>query len=412
MKTGEPNFRDDIHKLLAGFINNSELEEFLLKLNGGIERSNKSLEVINEFYAQQLKIEYNFARDRIEIDRAITFTRKNLAGEGYLEFLRKLGQICIGHGKLNLAYEVLTKAVKESEKSNQKAEGLLLLSDVYSRRADWKKGIAALEEAKTLFLSSNNDPGTSKCENLLGSIYGERGELENAKLHFENSLLLIDPEKEKELAASIESNLGTIEIIYENYQKAIEYFKQAQRKFESLGDFRRLAELKQNIGMMHFNQKNYTEAIVEFDQSIDIALREKLMPVLGLCYLSKANVLIEMADYENASNFADKAMEVCHHIDDKLSIADIYRTKSIIERKLNNYALAESYLQSSLRLNKKMKNILNIAEASFELANLYGELNRQNEKQEYLKEALKHYREVQATERVQKIEKLLQQTIS
>ena len=412
MKTNEQDFRTDIQQLLTGFIDNVEMNDFLQKLRGGIEKSNKSLEVINQFYAQQLKIEYSFAKDRMEIDRAITFARKNLSKEKYLELLRKLGQVCISHGKLNLAYEVLVKSIKESEQSNQKAEGLLLLSDVYSRRAEWKRSVAALEEAKALFLADKNDFGTSRCENLLGSIYGERGELDKAKTHFENSLVLLNPEKEKELAASIESNIGIIENIQGNYQKALTYFKQSQRKFESIGNFRRLAELKQNIGMMYFNRKKYTEAIDEYDQSIEIALKEGLLPVLGLSYLSKANVLIALEDFSFASQFADKAMEVCHQIDDRLSIADIYRTKSIIERKLNNYPLAESYLQSSLRLNEKMKNTLNIAETSYDLASLYDELNRNDEKQEYLREALKCFRKVQAMERVQKLEELLFLTTS
>ena len=128
MKTDEQDFRTDIQQLLAGFIGNAEMNDFLQKLKGGIERSNKSLEVINQFYAQQLKIEYSFSKDRMEIDRAITFATKNLNKDKYLELLRKLGQVCIGHGKLNLAYEVLMKSVKESEQSNHKAEGLLLLS--------------------------------------------------------------------------------------------------------------------------------------------------------------------------------------------------------------------------------------------------------------------------------------------
>jgi tetratricopeptide (TPR) repeat protein len=412
MKTNEQDFRNDIQKLLAGFVDKSEMNDFLQKLRGGAERSNKSLEVINQFYAQQLKVEYSFAKDRMEIDRAITFARKNIISKKFPEFLRKLGQICISHGKINLAYEVIVKAIRESQESNLRAEGLLLLSDVFSRRAEWKRSIAALEEAKDLFAACKNDLGTSKCENLLGSIYGERGDLDKAKVHFENSLLLLDPEREKELAASVESNLGIIENILGNYQKAISYFENSQRKLECLGNFRRLSELKHNIGMVYFNQKNYAEAIDEFDQTIDIAQKEGFLPVLGLSYLNKANALIALEDFESASQFADKAMEVCHQIDDKLSVADIYKTKSVIERKLKNYSLAESYLQTSLRLNEKMKNILNIAETSYELASLYGDLNRHEEKQSYLREALKRYREVQQSERVKKIEQLMTHSVS
>ncbi len=225
MKNNEQDFRNDIHELLAGFINNAEMNEFLRKLKGGIERSNKSLEVINKFYAKQLNVEYSFAKDRIEIDRAITFARKNLSDDKYLDMLKKLGQICTGYGKLNLAYEVLTKVIRESKQSKHKAEGLFLLSDVFSRRAEWKKSVEALEEAKELFAADKYDPGMSKCENLLGSIYGERGEVDKARIHFENSLALLNPEKEKELAASVELNLGIIANILGNYQQALDYFQ-------------------------------------------------------------------------------------------------------------------------------------------------------------------------------------------
>jgi tetratricopeptide (TPR) repeat protein len=411
MKSETRDFRGDIQQLLASFINQEDLSDFIKKLINGVDKSKKSMDVVNKFYADQLKIEYNFAKDRIEIDRAITFAKKNLDNEKYLELLRKLGQLCIGHGKLNLAYEVLTKSIKESSNTNHKAEGLLLLCDVHSRRAEWKRSISALEEAKELFEKNNNNLGTSKCENLLGVLFGERGQLENAKLHFENCLLLLNPESEKELAASVESNLGIIENIQQNYPQALEYFKRSLRKFEILGNYRRIAEIRQNIGLMHFTQKNYTEAIEELDQSIEIALKEGFMPVLGLSYLGKANVLVELEDFGSASQFADKAMEVSHQIDDKLTIADIYRIKSAIERKLQNYTLAESYLQSSLRLNEKMKNVLNIAETYYDLATLYGELDRIDERQECLREALKGYREVQVSEQVQKIEGLLAQAI-
>ena len=88
-------------------------------------------------------------------------------------------------------------------------------------------------------------------------------------------------------------------------------------------------------------------------------------------------------------------------------MADIYKTKSEIEKHLKNYEKAENYLLSSLRLNEKMNNILNIAESGFEIARLYGEFNRKQEREEYLRESLKRYREVQAFSSVQKVEEML-----
>lgn len=406
MENTKTEFVEDIQKLLSSYFEKSELKHFLQKINKK-DNTTSSLEVINKFYAQQLNIKYNFAQDRMEIDRTITFAMKNLPKEKYLQLLRKLGQICTGHGKLNLAYEVLSKAVKESETQNDKAESLLLLADVHSRRAEWKKSVEALESAEDFFRSAGDNAGISQCENMLGSIYGEKGELENAKNHFEKSLALIDPGKQKEMAASLEGNLGIIENIQGNYVKSLDYFIKALRKFESLSDFRRIAELKHNIGMLHVNQEHFIDAIVEFDQCIEIASRESLLPVLALAYHSKASVLIKQTDFDGAVIFADKAMEVSHQIDDKLTIAEVYKTKSQIEKHSKNYEKAENYLLASLLLNEKMKNVLNIAESCVELAKLYDEMNRKNEKEEYLQRSLKYFREIQAFDNIQKVEEML-----
>ena len=331
MEKIKTEFAKDIQKLLSSYFDKTQLKNLLQKLNSAGKKSS-SLDVINKFYEQQLNIEYNFAKDRMEIDRTITFAMKNLEKEKYLQLLRKLGQICTGHGKLNLAFEALNKAVKESENKKDKAESLLLLADVHSRRAEWKKSIEVLGSAKDLFNSIRDNSGAGKCENILGSIYGERGELEKAKTHFEKCLVLIDTDKEKELAASVELNLGIIENIQGKYERAFEHFKKSLRRFESLGSYRRIAELKQNMGMLHVNQEKYSEAIEEFDQCIEISIKEKLMPVLAIVYLNKANVLIKLKEFDSALSFADKSMEVAHQIDDKLTIADIYITKSRIEK--------------------------------------------------------------------------------
>lgn len=407
MESNNQVFSEDVQKLLTNYLDKNELNDFIGKLGVSGKSKNKSMDAINNFYAQQLKIEYSFAKDRMEIDRTITFAKKNLDKGKYLQLLRKLGQICIGHGKLNLALEVFNSAVRESENQEDKAESLLLLSDVYSRRAEWRKSIEVLVEAKHEFELAGNKSGSARCENLLGAIYGEKGELEEAKTHFEQSLAFINPEKEKEMCASIESNLGIIENIQGNYKKAFEYLNRSLRKFESLGNYRRISELKHNIGMLHANQANHAEAVQEFDQCIEISLREGLMPVLGMAYLSKANVLVALKEFDAAKSFADKAMEICHQIDDKLTMADIYKTKSMIEKNLKNYETAEHFLHSSLRLNVKLKNILNVAETSFELASLCGEMNKMEEREKYLHDALKYYREVMASDRVRQIEEML-----
>ncbi len=121
----------------------------------------------------------------------------------------------------------------------------------------------------------------------------------------------------------------------------------------------------------------------------------RFISILCLLYLAKSQVLIAKDDIKSAAVFVDKALEISHKVDDKLTSADIYKVKGIIERHLKNYKLSESYLLNSLRINKSLKNEMNIAETSLELAALYEEMDNSKSKNSYLKNALNYYKQIQ-----------------
>ncbi len=400
-------FVDEIRNLLSNYVEENELDSFVGKYDVSNSTKSSSVDLINKFYAQQLKIEYNFGVDRIQIDRAITFAQKTLSKEKFLDLLKVLAQLCISNGKLNFATEILNKLLKQNNDDKIKADALLLLSDVFGRKSEWEKSINTVEKAKDLFTRTCNNNGKSKCENMLGVIFGEKGNLYQAKKHFENCLELLNSTEEKELKASVESNLGIILSIQGDYCKAADYFEKALGYFKSSHNYRRIAEVRQNVGLMFFNKSEQNIAIQEIDKSIEIALKHKLMPVLALSYLSKANILLALDKLDEALLFADKALEISHVIDDKLTIADVYRTKSIMERKIKNYRKAENYLQSSLRLNKNKENLLNIAEVKMELGELYDKMEMKQEKIKMLNESLKEYQQLNIADRVKKIEEML-----
>ncbi|MFB3057494.1 MAG: tetratricopeptide repeat protein, partial [Ignavibacteriaceae bacterium] len=117
--------------------------------------------------------------------------------------------------------------------------------------------------------------------------------------------------------------------------------------------------------------------------------------------------LIAMDDIYFAAVFADKALYISNSTDDKLTYADIYKVKGIIERLRKNYNDAESFLLNSLRINTSLKNEKNIAETSFELAVLYEEKNNSQSKNSYLTSALNYFKQINASKKVKKIEDML-----
>ena len=115
-----------------------------------------------------------------------------------------------------------------------------------------------------------------------------------------------------------------------------------------------------------------------------------------------------MNELELAADFINKGMEISNQLNDRLTIADVYKVKGIVERKLKNYDLSESYLQTSLRINSELGNKLNHSETSFELGVLYSEINQSKKASRYLNIALKYFSKIKAISEIEKIKNLLE----
>ena len=412
MKNSIDKFEIKLNGLLKRYFNDDELNRLNLNINPPKEGSDKITGMINDFYRNQLYIDINNYSERIKIDRSITFSEKALTPDNFYEFLLDLGQLCLSGGRLNLANEIFRKVITLSRKTLHRAESLLGMADVFSRRANWQRSLRTIEEAELFYRELNDNTGLAKCENLLGSIYGERGDLEKAKDYFLNSLSLINPDNDLELAANLDTNLGIIDNIQGNTDDSIKHLTNALVSYNKLGNNRRIAETKLNIGMVYLESADYESALATFDEGIEIAKQGGFMSILCIIYLAKSQVLTATDDLYYASEFADKALDISNTTDDKLTSADIYRVKGIIERRRKNYNDAETFLLNSLRMNTSLKNTMNIAETSFELGVLNGEIGNENEKTDWLQKALRYYSDIDASEKVTMIEELLKTNLN
>jgi tetratricopeptide (TPR) repeat protein len=407
MQGNKLTFEVELDHLLKQYFGEEDLNRINLKINPPKEEYNRISEMINDFYRDQLDINVDSSNERIKIDRTITFSEKQLKRDKFCNFLLDLGRLCISSGRLNLAGEIFRKTNKTSDDIWHKAESLLELANVFSRRADWPRSLVAVSDAELLYEKNNDNLGKAKCFNLLGTIYGERGDIVRAKTNFQMSLSLIDPESDMEMLANLNTNLGIIYNIQGNSEEAKVHLKNALVIYKKLGNQKRIAEINYNIGMTFSDTGEYESAIEAFDEGIEIAKKGRLISVLCLIYLAKSHVLIAQDDIISAAAFVDKALELSHNVDDKLTFADICKLKGMIERRLKNYKTSESFLLNSLRINKNLKNEMNIAETSIELALLYKEIEKPDSRESYLGSALKYFKQIHASRKVKEIETML-----
>lgn len=404
MKESNKILYDKVNNLLKKYLNTSQLQNYSNELD--------AISLPKFFNQKQEFKEVNFkdVAARKLIDKTISFAKENLDTDRYQNLLYDLASMLAECEEMNISEEILTHLINDVKADQLKAESLLVLADILIRKSFWDKSIILIVQAREIFGDLNDKIGLAKCENLCGTYYGERGEIVSARNHFINSLNLLNENEDDKLAAKIESNLAILEIVCGNYEASKKYFTRAIDKFEKLGEYKRIAIQRHNLGMMYLDQKNYDRAAVEFDIVISLAINKQYHTILAISYLGKANALALMNKNKEALEYCYKAMDVAIRIEDRLTIADVYRVFGIIERNFKHYDLAEKYLIISLRLNDEVKNRLNTAETSYEFGLLYNESGNNKEKEDWLKKALKYYEEIKAAQKVNHITGLLATT--
>ncbi len=364
-----------IDRILPDYFNNTQLEEF----NKVISKTLPPHSIIklsdNLTIKEQLDLDLLLSNDYSQyIDLLITFTLKNLEFSKSVEFLLLLGDNSITQGELTTASRIYNHTLSivnhNSNLENISAYCHLSLGEISSREANWNEAISYIKTAQKLFNKHKDLKGSAKCSNLLGTIYGDRGNLRKAKINFENSLSLLEPKTDTSLIGMLEVNLGIIYNIQGNYDEALSYYQRALIKYEQLRDQKRISEIKHNLGMLYLQKGEYDKAIIEFDSSIRIALEIGNLPTLSLSYLNKAYIYSQINDFDLSAAFAEKSMEICFSLNDRLSIADLYKIKGIIEQHKKNYLISENYFLTSIRINEELENIMNAEKEKLKTMNL------------------------------------------
>jgi tetratricopeptide (TPR) repeat protein len=381
---------------------NDYLDQFPVKTGSRLGNADK----------EQMKVDTSPSPElRIKIDLLSTFASSRLAKTELLELLMQIGQHVITLGEFNIAIDTYKKIIEDCKNhpplKNFKANAYVSLAEIFSRQADWTMCRHYIKKALNIFNDQNDKSGAAKCNNLLGTIEGDCGRITSAKSYFEKSLELLENDKNNILRGMIEINLGIINNIQGNFDEALAYYKRALVDFEKANDIKRIAEIKHNIGMTYLRKQEYATALSQFDQSISASLKVNYMQTLGISYLSKADIYTRLNDFNLASAFANKAMEICFRTNDKLSIADLYKIKGVIQKNLKNFGLAENYLLTSIRLNRDLGNLLNEAEAAYELGILYSEKKMTEESTIHLNKALNYYKKIKADNEINEIKSYL-----
>ncbi len=398
-----------ISEVLPDFFSKSQLEEFITLYQSSLTDNQKS-----ESFQETKQLEYKIQDGlnyRSQIDLLITFSGNKLPKEKFLSLLLYISQVSITNGEflaaIDINQKIIVLTVNDNNMTDLNANAHLLVGEIYSRQANWQDSFDFTNKALNVFSSVNDVKGIAKCENLLGTIHGDLGDLKKAIESFESALEKSDQESNHIEKAKIEINLGIVSSIKGLFDEALVYFKRALVNYTKVDDKKRIAEIHQNIGVVYSKKGEYDFAMKSLDESLAYSIETNYLQNIGIVYLNKSFVYSKINDFSLSNAFADKSMEVAHKLNDKVTIAEIYKIKGVIQRSVQNYVLSENYLETSLRLNIEIGNQLNRAETYQELGILYNAMGKLDKSKENFKLALEFFKKINSEPDIKHLENLL-----
>lgn len=391
----------DIEKILSNYLTQKDVADFTNELEKRKVTGTKK--IFRSRAKDSYQLNDNFidgSKERELIQGILSFIEGRISETSYYKIMLELSHLMIFNGELNLATEIcenlIIKISGSTNYSSLEADTYLALAKISWSQAYWELSIRYVQKAYELYQTKGDNHGYAKCENMLGTISGEQGDVLEAYDHFKKGLEYISDIDDISLRCMFEINLGILLNMQGEYAKAMWNFKNALNKCIQLKDTRRTARVRHNMGMLYTKIKDYQAALEEFDASISISLEYNYLSNCAIGYLGKAFIYTKLNNTGLAQAFTDKALELAYKINDTLSIADVYKIKGMIQSNLENFELSEEMFENSLRLNEDFENKMNIAESSLELSDVYYKTERKNEAESLKKSAISYYTLIKA----------------
>ena len=218
-----------ISEVLPDFFSKNQLDEFISLYQSSVV-GKSDIESFQEIKQLEYKIQDGLDY-RSQIDLLTTFSGNRLAKEKFLSLLLYISQASITNGEFLAAIDINQKIIlltaEDKNMIDLYANAHLLVGEIYSRQANWRDSFNYVNKALDVFTSVNDLKGIAKCENLLGTIHGDLGDIKSAIENFESALEKSNDESNYIEKGKIEINLGIISNIKGLFDEALVYFKRA-----------------------------------------------------------------------------------------------------------------------------------------------------------------------------------------
>jgi signal transduction histidine kinase len=166
-------------------------------------------------------------------------------------------------------------------------------------------------------------------------------------------------------------NMAATHHYLNNFEEALDNYKQALKFFKEFKDSKSEAGCLNNIGLIYESQGKHPEALKYYYSSLKI--KEKLKDKKGIAnaYSNIGNIFWQQEKLDDALIKYKTALNNFKEVKDTLGIADVYTNIGIIYIDQKKYQSAIEYHNKALQIYEKVQNLSGMGTAYGNLASAY-----------------------------------------
>jgi len=263
-------------------------------------------------------------------------------------------------GEREKGFLYANQAIALSEKlqfAKGSAKAKNLMGVLYMDGGDFNEALASYSEALKIRQTIDDKPGVAWCYNNIGVVLEKQGSYDLAlKNHF-TALKIRESIDDKAGMAASYNNIGQIYMSLENNNEALRYCTLSlQIKKKLKGNSQSIAQSYTNLGIIYHNLQNYSLALKNYNSALEISLANNNKRSIANLYNNIATVYNHIGEYEKSIQYSLMSLDIKEKIGDKLGIASSLTNLGMVNINKRNFNAARKYLNQGLKLSFELGN--------------------------------------------------------
>lgn len=270
---------------------------------------------------------------------------------------------------------------------SEKVDTLNKISELYLDKSS-KECLKYAKNALTLSEELKYDKGLVDAKNMLGMVYLNTGNFEEASDNFSNALTLSEKIQYKKANALSLNNLGLLNNLLGKYSESLNYFNKALNIYQEINDKEGIAYSFTNIGAIQDTLGNSKDALTFYLKALKINEEIGNKEEIATCYNNIGYVQNSLKNFDDALTYYLKALKINETIKNQEGTAIGLNNIAGIYTKLNDYEQALYYYSKSLNIYVNIDNIIEVANSLNNIGSVYNELKEYTTAIDYYLNAL------------------------